>query len=169
MERASRLYRRWLSLRVAIAGFIVICIPLWGQSSARGEQKNDPVASKMQYTSRGMQDPFRPFLETDALRTRAQERLQVVPLSPLLRSPVESFRLLGIVGDLHRRMAVVEDSEGKFHTLLPGSHIGNRDGQVVGIHRDHLIVEETVRSVAGREKREKVRIKFHKEELEGKP
>ena len=55
---------------------------------------------------------------------------------------MESFRLVGIIGDDVRRIAVVEDSAKRFYPLFVGTRIGLRNGKVTDILADRLTVDE---------------------------
>lgn len=118
---------------------------------------------------KGKPDPFRPFLEADAKNAREREKLQAMPLSPLQQSPLESFRLTGIAGSMHARIAIVEDRRGRFYVLRPGTYIGTDNGRVVKIHNDHVIIEERRKTSWGREKISEVKMTFHMEGREERP
>jgi len=66
----------------------------------------------------------------------------VESIFPLQRAAVESFRLVGIVGDQVRRVAVVEDTSRKFYPIFVGTRIGLNDGKVTDILADRITVDE---------------------------
>src|SRR4030043_500243 len=61
---------------------------------------------------------------------------------PLQRAATEKFRVVGIAGDQLRRVAIVEDTAKKFYPLFKGTYIGLKNGRVVEIMADRVIVEE---------------------------
>ena len=52
------------------------------------------------------------------------------------------YKVVGFVGSEDHRVAVVEDAAKKFYPLLIGTRIGLRNGKVVEILADRVIVEE---------------------------
>lgn len=156
MERTNR-----FSVRRKFWRFLVIvALMAFPVKLTEAADKKSPTPPMERFDLRGRPDPFRPFLERDARIKRAQERLKVMPLSPLLQSPVRNFRLTGIMGADDDRVAVVEDGQGRFFLLFPGSNIGTRSGRVAGIHKDHIVIEERTKIPGGREKREEIKLRF---------
>jgi len=49
---------------------------------------------------------------------------------------------VGIAGDEDHRVAIAEDAAKKFYPLLKGTRIGLRNGKVIEILADRVIVEE---------------------------
>ncbi|MHB8910602.1 MAG: pilus assembly protein PilP [Syntrophales bacterium] len=102
------------------------------------------------YQAEGKADPFVPFLELDlAAKKQKEEALKKMaasrklPVSPLQLADIGRFRLVGIAGDEHRRMAIVEDGVAKkYYPLFVGTNIGLNGGRVVSILPDRVIVEE---------------------------
>jgi type IV pilus assembly protein PilP len=60
----------------------------------------------------------------------------------LQRAEADQYRVVGIAGDKDHRVAVAEDDKKKFYPLVIGTRIGLRDGKVVEIMADRVIVEE---------------------------
>ncbi|MCX7815904.1 MAG: pilus assembly protein PilP [Syntrophales bacterium] len=120
------------------------------------------------YDPRGKPDPFRPFVDEElALRKRQELRLKSKPVSPLLRYPLNHYRLVGVAVDDVKRVAVVQDNEGKFYPLSIGMLIGSNRGRVVDIREDRVVVEEStgIRK-RGKPTFKRVTIKLKKEEVE---
>lgn len=147
--------------RVLISSLVFLFVLLGSMSALAETNKKDRLAVKEITLPVGKNDPFKPFLEMDAQTARSREKLQALPLSPLLQSPLDNFRLTGIGGAPKSRMAVVEDNKGRFYILLPGSHIGTRNGRVAQIKQDHVIIEERTKTSSGQEKREEVKLNLH--------
>lgn len=96
------------------------------------------------YNPAGKPDPFRPFIMVETPEAKKQKVVKKEPLSmfPLQRAEAGTYRLVGIAGDEEHRVAIVEDSAKKFYPLLVGTRIGVRNGKVVEIMADRVIVEE---------------------------
>ncbi|MEE9912173.1 MAG: pilus assembly protein PilP [Deltaproteobacteria bacterium] len=93
------------------------------------------------YNPLGKPDPFKPFIDVEVKAVK-KEKEKVESIFPLQRMGVESFKLVGIVGDQARRVAVVEDSTKKFYPLFVGTRIGLHDGKVTDILADRVTVDE---------------------------
>jgi Tfp pilus assembly protein PilP len=129
----------------------------------------------------GKSDPFKPFMETNlAVKKKLEEaelKRQMAKrnafLSPLQKSDIGQFRLVGIVGDEDRRTAMVEDGVAKRHyPLVVGTYIGLNGGRVAAILPDRVIVEEQIEKPTKTKKAKvkRVTVMLHKdEEEEGKP
>ena len=113
------------------------------QQLASIAQKTD---SSYNYNPVGKPDPFRPFVEIDTAAIKAVEKKDdkkdMSSIFPLQRVATEKFRVVGIAGDQIRRVAMVEDAAKKFYPLFKGTFIGLKNGRVVDIMADRVIVEE---------------------------
>ena len=94
------------------------------------------------YNPLGKPDPFRPFVDIEIAAVKKEKEAKKDSIFPLQRSEVESFKLVGIVGDQARRVAVVEDSAKKYYPLFIGTRIGLHDGKVTDILTDRVTVDE---------------------------
>ena len=115
------------------------------------------------YDPSGKSDPFKPFIETELAKKKTVE----LSVNPLRRQAVEQFRLVGVVGDGKGRRAMVQDSAGKFYSLLPGAYIGLNDGRVSQILSDRIVVDEKIRTDEGKIRQRQIIIKLRQDE--GKP
>lgn len=115
------------------------------------------------YDPSGKSDPFKPFIETELAKKKTVE----LSVNPLRRQAVEQFRLVGVVGDGKGRRAMVQDSAGKFYSLLTGAYIGLNDGRVSQILSDRIVVDEKIRTDEGKIRQRKIIIKLRQDE--GKP
>ena len=108
------------------------------------------------YNPVGKPDPFRPFVEIDIAAIKAAEKKgkddkkDMSSIFPLQRVATEKFRVVGIAGDQLRRVAIVEDAAKKFYPLFKGTYIGLKNGRVVEIMADRVIVEEREEKIAKR-------------------
>ena len=94
------------------------------------------------YNPLGKPDPFRPFIDVEIAASKKEKESKAESIFPLQKIAVESFKLVGIVGDHSRRVAVVEDSNKKFYPLFVGTRIGLHSGKVTDILADRVAVDE---------------------------
>jgi Tfp pilus assembly protein PilP len=95
--------------------------------------------------SAGKPDPFRPFVEIDIKKideTKNGKKETSSSIFPLQRAATEKFKVVGIASDKIHRVAIVEDAAKKFYPLFKGTYIGLKNGRVVEIMADRVIVEE---------------------------
>jgi type IV pilus assembly protein PilP len=102
------------------------------------------VAEVYNYNPVGKPDPFTPFIiiEKEKTEKKTVEKKEPVSIFPLQRADADRYRLVGIAGDEDHRVAIVEDSAKKFYPLFKGTRIGLRNGRVVEILADRVIIEE---------------------------
>jgi type IV pilus assembly protein PilP len=98
-------------------------------------------ADAYNYNPVGKPDPFRPFIVVEKV-VKKIEKKEPTSIFPLQRADTDRYRVVGIAGDEDNRVAIVEDAAKKFYPLLKGTRIGLRDGKVVEIMADRVIVEE---------------------------
>ncbi|MGZ6275673.1 MAG: pilus assembly protein PilP [Syntrophales bacterium] len=155
----------WLSLSISIAA-----LPQSTETKASdanvAETKAPDVktAPTYKYNPVGKPDPFKPFIEQE-LGTKKIDR-KPLPISPLQREGIEQFRLVGISGDDHRRIAIVQDVKGKAYTIFPGTYIGLNGGRVVEILPDRIIIEEKNKAEDKQGKTKRLTMKLRKDEGE---
>lgn len=94
------------------------------------------------YNLLGKPDPFKPFVDVQITAVGKGKEGKAESIFPLQREGVESFKLVGIMGDQIRRVAVVEDSAKKFYPLFIGTRIGLHNGKVTDILADRVMVNE---------------------------
>ena len=117
-----------------------------------------PPESAYNYNPLGKPDPFRPIVEEQKVAAKKiEEKKDLSSIFPLQRMELEQFRIVGIAGNQLRRVAIVEDATKKFYPLFVGTHIGLRNGKVVEILADRVIVEEYAAKKAKR-----IILKLHK-------
>jgi type IV pilus assembly protein PilP len=119
------------------------------------------------YNPTGKADPFKPFIDVELAKKKAVEQSRPLSLNPLQRQTVDQFKLVGIIGDNKGKRAMVQDSAGKFYSLLPGAYIGLNNGRVSKILADRIIVDEKIRTDEGKIASRKIIIKLR--QGEGKP
>lgn len=109
------------------------------QLTAPVAQSQDDVYS---YNPLGKPDPFKPFINIDVRPTKKEGGKKVESIFPLQRASAESFKLVGIIGDKSRRIAIVEDGGKKFYPIFVGTRIGLNNGKVSEILADRVAVDE---------------------------
>jgi Tfp pilus assembly protein PilP len=135
---------------------------------AGGPAAQEPISSDevikaedYRYIAADKRDPFRPFI----ILAKLQGELL---LPPLQRYDVAQLRVVGIViMDNNKSGAMVEDASGKGYVVTRGSRIGRRNGVVVRIEDDRVIVEEQYKDSAGNMKSKEVSMKLYRVEGEG--
>lgn len=96
------------------------------------------------YSPIGKRDPFRSFFE------EFQAGAENPDLTELQTFEVDQLRLTGIVTGRATPYAMVEDPNGKGHTLTRGTLIGKNWGRVATINPDCVIIKEEYRDYTGR-------------------
>lgn len=104
-------------------------------AAAPGEAAAEAVAL---YDPKGKRDPFLPFLKVET--KAAYVPLGKVP--PLQRYDLGELKLVGVMWGGRGYRALVEDGEGKGHTVTVGTRIGRDGGVVSRITQDEVIVKE---------------------------
>jgi len=110
-------------------------------------------AGPYSYNPLGKPDPFRPFIVIEKPKPKvAADSKKEAPESifPLQRAETNNYTVVGIIGSEDHRMAIAQDSGKKFYPLLIGTRIGLRNGKVVEILADRVIVEEYEKNRAKR-------------------
>jgi type IV pilus assembly protein PilP len=149
------------------------------KTESRVEQKvSAPLAVKgydYYYSSKGKNDPFKPFMETDISEIKKKEaalkqkkaKLDET-ISPLQKAGIDQFQLVGIAIDKNEKTAIVEDKSAKKHyPVFIGTNIGLNGGWVAEILADRFIVEEIIKSDNKKTKKPKVKrieVFLHKEQ-----
>ena len=166
---------------IYIATLILIITACMGTSKAIGadpkagvaqatEIKPASTSATYKYSPLGKPDPFKPFVDQELAAKKKKETAKPLPLSPLLRESIDQFKLVGISGDEKNRKAIVQDAKGKVYPISPGTYIGLNNGRVVAILADKMVIEEQMKTPAGKKtKPNRITVKLRMEEGEGKP
>jgi len=106
------------------------------------------------YNPLGKPDPFLPYIDVELAKKKEKkvqiEKKAALSIFPLQRAEATMYKVVGIVGSEDHRMAIAEDSSKKFFPLLIGTRIGLRNGKVVEILEDRVIVEEYEKNKASK-------------------
>lgn len=120
------------------------------------------------YDPTGLRDPFEPFLKLE--KPKPQKPKVFVPKTPLQRYAVEELRLVGVVwSGPGRAKALIEDPEGKGYVVGSGTLVGDRDGKIVDIRPEKVVVEERSVDLLGEENVKMVTMTLRKPEGEVSP
>ena len=95
------------------------------------------------YDPAGKRDPFKPFIKLMDIPSAGPAPV-VVP--PIQRYSLDQFRISGIVWMSGKPQAMVVDPEGNTYFLGDGDRIGNKEGEIIEVRDNGLLVQETVRS-----------------------
>ena len=156
----------WLSVSISIAA-----LPQAPETKAPGanvaETKVPDVktAAAYKYNPIGKPDPFKPFIEQE-LSPKKKAESKTLPISPLQREGINNFRLVGVSGDDHHRIAIVQDVKGKAYPIFLGTYIGQNGGRVVEILPDRIIIEEKNKLEDKQAKTNRLTLKLRKDEGE---
>ena len=115
----------------------------------------------------GIASELEKILDLDELEEKAKTAEKAKLLPPLERFGVEEFKLVGIIWNEKSKVAVVEDSKGKHHSLSEGSRIGLNNGMVEKILPDQVVVVEKIKDAFENVRPERAIITLMREEDEG--
>lgn len=96
------------------------------------------------YSPIGKRDPFRSLFD------QFQQGPETEELTELQKFEIDQLKLVGIVSRIATPYALVEDPNGKGHTLTRGKLIGKNWGRVSAITPDCVIIKEEYREYTGR-------------------
>ncbi len=123
-------------------------------------QSNNPMFT---YDSLGKSDPFRPFINFNAIERPIPTE---EPKTPLERYSLNQFKLVGILmADKH--FAMVEDPEQISYTIVEGEKLGNLSGIIEEIKENEIIIAEPYLDIYDQQQIRKISLKLHVEEAQG--
>ncbi|MFQ5900455.1 MAG: pilus assembly protein PilP [Thermodesulfobacteriota bacterium] len=111
-------------------------------------------------------DPFKPFLRKEQQIVDVKD---VKPKTPLQEYNINELKLVGVILGMGRPTAMVEDPAGKGYVIKKGTLIGDRNGKVVTISKDKVIVIERFRDLLGDMQKSEVVLEIPKSEGEEFP
>lgn len=136
------------------------------QPAETAVQKTEPPPFVFDPT--GLRDPFEPFIKLE--KPKEAKPKVFVPKTPLQRYAVEELRLVGVVWAAQgRSKALIEDPEGKGYVVTAGTLVGDRDGKIVDIRPEKVVVEERSVDLLGEENVKMVTMTLRKPEGEVRP
>jgi len=115
------------------------------------------------YYSQGKIDPFKPLIQekSDENRPVADKRPERI-LTPLEKIELSQIRLVAVIIMKNKRIAMVEEANGKGYEVGIGTYIGKNQGKVSEIHDSSIVIKELVQDYKGRLKEKVQEIKLHK-------
>jgi len=130
------------------------------QPEVLSEKASDEMLyGKSSYDPAGRVDPFEPLFskggtgagvaEGDKARPTIRQS-RISRLTPLEKLDISQMKLVGIVSMPGRSMAMVEEASGKGYVIRKGTYMGINSGQVVGITKDRVVIEEEVENFLGK-------------------
>ena len=131
------------------------------------EQKPDSqkpdIQKKAHYASQGKIDPFKPLIQDKSKETRpvVDEGPKRI-LTPLEKIELSQIRLVAVIIMKNKRIAMVEEANGKGYEVGIGTYIGKNRGKVSEIKNSSIVIKELVKDYKGRLKEQVQEIKLHK-------
>ncbi|PLX86559.1 MAG: hypothetical protein C0618_08760 [Desulfuromonas sp.] len=108
------------------------------------EELQEDTPQRFVYSPTGRRDPFEPLIKPES-----KVREAAVPLTPLQRFDLGQFRLQAVLIGKGEPRAMVSAPDGKTYILSPGIKIGKREGVVMEINREAVLVEEVHYDMTG--------------------
>lgn len=105
-----------------------------------------------EYDPIGKRDPFKPFIKvvkpvdvTSPKTTKVvnKQKIEVIVTDPLLKYPLDSYRVLGILTNTSNPRALIE-VDGKTYILYRNMKLGRSNGVIREIREGELVVSEQV-------------------------
>ncbi len=112
--------------------------------SAGAEGDDDVADLAYAYSPIGKRDPFRSLFDQLKLEDGARE------VTELQKFKLDQLRLVAVVSRIATPYAMVEDPDGKGHTLTRGILIGKNWGRVAQINPECVVIKEEYRDYTGR-------------------
>ncbi len=125
------------------------------------------------YDPKGKPEPFKPFVEIPPPETAVRRpplgppsapkapvararRAPTVPPSPLQKFEIDQLKLVGIVWQVDEGRDLIEDPGGRGYIVGPGTPMGLKNGIIIKIEPDKVIIEEEEEDVEGRVSKKEV-------------
>lgn len=127
------------------------------------EQKADMEMDE-KYDSQGKIDPFRPLIQekSEEIMPNIVDDQPKRILTPLEKIELSQIRLVAVIISKNRRIAMVEEANGKGYEVGIGNYIGKNQGKVSEIKNSSIVVTELVKDFQGKLKEHVQEIKLHK-------
>jgi len=115
------------------------------------------------YDSKGKVDPFKPLIQEtpeEAIPDKDDKPKRI--LTPLEKIELSQVRLVAVIILKNRRIAMVEEANGKGYEVRIGTYIGKNQGRVSEINKSSIAITELVKDYMGKLKEQVQEIKLHK-------
>ncbi len=124
-------------------------------------EKNEQ--EKEHYNALGKIDPFESLFQEKPIESIPQvDNRPKRILTPLEKVGLNQLRLVAVIIMKSRRIAMVEEANGKGYEVTLGTYIGKNQGKVSQIKDSSIVVKELVKDYKGRLKERIQEIKLHK-------
>lgn len=138
------------------------------QTDKISDLKTLPLNLVEHYNAQGKTDPFKPLIqekaeESPAIADKGPKR----KLTPLEKIDLSQIRLVAIIMSENKKIAMVQEANGKGYEIGIGTYIGKNQGSVSEIRDGKIIVKEIVRDRKGRQKEKIQELKLPKMDYEG--
>lgn len=90
------------------------------------------------YSPTDRRDPFLPYLNAAQRMAQGPE----IPLEPLQKFALNQLKLIGIIWDVGKPKALIEDPGGRSHIIVENTKLGQELGYVAAIREGEIIVVE---------------------------
>ena len=138
------------------------------------DEKAKAIAEKLkvgpifaEYDPTGKINPFLPLIqekeESPAPAVEVEEKPKRI-LTPLEKLELNQIRLVAVIEMKNRKIAMVEEANGKGYEVTLGTYIGKNSGQVFDINPDGIVVKEYIKNYKGKREERFQEIKLHKKE-----
>ncbi len=126
-------------------------------SGLEDSQKSD------HYDAKGKIDPFKPLIQDKADEGVAGKAVRPKRiLTPLEKIDLSQIRLVAVIQMEDKKIAMVEEANGKGYEVGVGTYIGKNQGRISDITSSSILIKEVVRDYRGRIKEKVQEIKLNK-------
>lgn len=136
-----------LSIRSLLLGLPVLLLGV--DALAQVPERSSQAASNVSipailepynYEPRGRRDPFMQPIEDKPVEQGSSHG----PLLPLQKYELRQLRLIGIIWDVRKPKAMIQDPGGQTHIVGPNAKLGPRNGYIASIREGEIVVVETI-------------------------
>lgn len=110
---------------------------------------SNPNAEGWVYDPTSRRDPFRSYGGSVKVVGPGVTSTDDALLEPLQRFELSSVKVLGVLWDVSRPRALIEDPNKKVHTIYNQTKIGRNQGVVVAIREGEILVQEVFEEEGG--------------------
>ncbi len=134
-------------------------------SNVVSEQKVAVEKVAEHYESKGKIDPFRPLFQEKTDTTPQLDKGPVRILTPLEKIELSQIRLVAVIVMEDKRIAMVEEANGKGYEVGVGTYIGKQSGKIAQIKDSSIVIKEPVRDFKGKLSERVQEIKLQKNDI----
>ena len=148
-----------MKFTISLSLAMLIAVPL-ASAEANAKAKADTpdamrhmvVAPEIDFAN--LRDPFESYLEVVAAQRKAAQEKQAAqrssrPLEVLEAFDLDTLKLVAIFTMGDKRVAMVEDAQGKGHLVSQGNYMGKNNGRIEKLSDDTIYLVEQIADPAG--------------------